>query len=91
MTLRFVCALALIAALPGCSREAEVQCTTASKDTWQNEQTFKDGLTAKGFTINEFKVTSGNCYEIYGTDPQNAKVEIYFNPVDGAVVKEEKK
>ena len=43
------------------------------------------------FVIDKFKVTPGNCYEIYGKNPQQEKVEIYFNPVDAAVVKEEKK
>lgn len=77
--------------ISGCSKETEVQCTTAAKDTWQNEQTFKDGLVAKGYVIEEFKVTPGNCYEIYGKNAEQAKVEIYFNPVDGSVVKEETK
>jgi len=89
MNMRLISALALLAALTGCSK-AELQCTTASKDTWQKEQAFTDALIARGYTINKFKVTPGNCYEIYGTDPQKAKVEIYFNPVDGTIVKEEK-
>lgn len=79
------------AALTGCAKESEVQCTTAAKDTWQSEQSFKDNLIAEGYTINEFKVTPGNCYEIYGTDAEQNKVEIYFNPVDSAVVKKETK
>lgn len=83
--------LTAIVMMSGCSRESEVQCTTAAKDSWQNEQLFKDGLIAKGYVINEFKVTPGNCYEIYGTNPEQTKVEIYFNPVDGTVVKEERK
>jgi hypothetical protein len=32
-------------------------------------------------------VTDGNCYEIYGKNKQGQKVEVYFNPVDGKVVK----
>ncbi|KKO50138.1 hypothetical protein VT06_03935 [Arsukibacterium sp. MJ3] len=84
-------AVVSIAVLGGCAKVSEVQCTTAAKDTWQSEQNFKDDLIAKGYTINEFKVTSGNCYEIYGTDAQQNKVEIYFNPVDSTVVKQEKK
>lgn len=80
-----------IAALAGCAKESEVQCTTAAKETWQSEQSFQDALIAKGFVIDKFKVTPGNCYEIYGKNPQQEKVEIYFNPVNAAVVKEEKK
>jgi hypothetical protein len=77
--------------LAGCAKDSELQCTTAAKDTWQNEQAFQDSLIAKGYVIDKFKVTPGNCYEIYGQDAQKAKVEIYFNPVDGSIVKEEKK
>lgn len=31
----------------------------------------------------------GNCYEIYGFDKEENKVEIYFNFVDGSIVKKE--
>jgi hypothetical protein len=51
---------------------------------------FQAKLLAQGYKINEFKVTGGNCYEIYGFDKDENKVEIYFNPVDGSVVKEER-
>ena len=77
--------------LSGCAKESEVQCTTAAKETWQSEQAFKDNLVAKGFVIDEFKITAGNCYEIYGKNAEQAKAEIYFNPVDGSIVKEETK
>ena len=40
------------------------------------------------YKIKNFKVTAGNCYEIYGWDKAGKKVEIYFNPVTGAKVKE---
>ena len=41
-----------------------------------------------GYTIKTFKV-SGNCYEIYGFAKDGKKVEIYFNPVDGSIIKKE--
>jgi hypothetical protein len=87
MSAVFVAAIALTA----CSKNADVQCTTATQDTWKSEQTFREELLAKGYIIDEFKVTPGNCYEIYGKNPEQTKVEIYFNPVDGAVIKEETK
>lgn len=65
------------------------QCTSEPKEKWQDQETFKQSLLDQGYRINEFKVTKGNCYEIYGWDKQERKVEIYFNPVDGSVVKEE--
>jgi hypothetical protein len=91
MKYAFVPVILSISLLAGCAQESEVQCTTAAKETWQTEQSFQDALVAKGYAIDQFKVTPGNCYEIYGKNPQQEKVEIYFNPVDGNVVKEEKK
>jgi hypothetical protein len=66
-------------------------CTTEAKAKWQPEKTFQDKLKAEGFNIEKFKVTSGSCYEIYGKDKAGKKVEIYFNPVDGKIVKEERR
>ncbi len=78
--------LALGAFLVSCGK---TECTTADRSTWQDEAAFKQQLTEQGYRIEEFKVTDGNCYEIYGWDKDNKKVEIYFNPVDGSKVKEE--
>ena len=44
-------------------------------------------LKAQGYQINKFKVTDGNCYEIYGFNKDGKKVEIYFDPVSGKAVK----
>jgi len=59
---------------------------TAPKDKWLPEATFKKGLEEKGYQIKTFKVTKGNCYEIYGTDKAGKKVEIYFDPATGAAL-----
>lgn len=73
-----------------CSAAKDVtQCTVAPMSDWQDQAQFQSELLDQGYEINEFKVTEGNCYEIYGTDPDGAKVEIYFNPVDGEVIKRE--
>lgn len=80
--------LALLSlAFISCSKKT--QCTSEEKTKWQNEESFKANLLAEGYKINEFKVTEGNCYEIYGWDKDQNKVEIYFNPIDGSIVKKE--
>lgn len=71
--------------------ETKDKCTTEPKDKWQDEKSFQDKLKADGYKIKIFKVTKGDCYEIYGWDKAGQKVEIYFNPVTGAIVKEMKK
>jgi len=64
------------------------ECTKEGKSKWQNQKTFEENLVKKdGYKIKKFKVTDGNCYEIYGWDKSGKKVEIYFNPVDGSKVK----
>jgi hypothetical protein len=63
-------------------------CTDAPESQWMNQDDFQANLLADGYQINEFKVTDGKCYEIYGVDADGEKVEIYFNPVDGSIVKQ---
>lgn len=68
---------------------AKTECTTADKAQWQDQAAFQENLKAQGYQIKKFKVTDGNCYEIYGYDKDQRKVEIYFDPVSGKPVKEE--
>lgn len=76
--------------LSGCGVANETtQCTSEPSANWMDQQEFKNNLITQGYKIKEFKVTEGNCYEIYGNDAKGSKVEIYFNPVNGSVVKEE--
>lgn len=65
------------------------QCTTADQAQWQDQAKFQENLKAEGYEIKKFKVTGGNCYEIYGWNKDKQKVEIYFDPVTGKAVKSE--
>ncbi len=65
------------------------QCTTADRATWQDPEAFQAKLREAGYQISKFKVTDGNCYEIYGFDKDKRKVEIYHDPVSGKAVKTE--
>ena len=80
-----VAALVLMA---GATSYAKKNCTDEPKDKWMSEEAFKKKVTDLGYTIRKFK-QPGTCYEIYGTNKEGKKVEIYFNPVDGSIVKEE--
>jgi hypothetical protein len=66
---------------------AKVECTKEPMDKWKSQKAFQEEM-AKSYKIKKFKVTEGNCYEIYGWDKAGKKVEIYFNPVDGSIVKQ---
>ncbi len=65
------------------------QCTTADKAQWQDSNQFQETLKSQGYEIKKFKITDGNCYEIYGWNKDKQKVEIYFDPVSGQAVKTE--
>jgi hypothetical protein len=62
-------------------------CTKEPKSAWMSEDAMKAKIAELGYQkIKTFKVT-GSCYEIYGYDKNNKKAEVYFNPVDGSIVK----
>ena len=56
------------------------------QEKWMKEADFKARLEAQGYQIKTFKVSRGQCYEIYGFDKNGKKVEIYFDPQTGAVI-----
>jgi hypothetical protein len=69
---------------------AEPKCTTEPRDKWISEIEMKAKITNLGYQAKVFKVTKGNCYEIYGLDRAGKRIEIYFNPVTGNIVEEHK-
>lgn len=78
-----VCSLAMSsAALAG------PQCTSESAEKWIPANEMKKKIVALGHHIDVFKTTKGNCYEIYGKNNTGQRIEIYFNPVTGDIVKE---
>ncbi len=92
MNIRYITTAAVAATtlLAGTAAIAGPQCTEAAKADWLPEAAMKQQIAEQGYQVAKFKVTDGNCYEIYGKDRDGKKVEIYFNPVDGSVVKSKK-
>jgi hypothetical protein len=82
---KMVVALSLLAG--AVSAFAGPTCTVA-KDKWMSEEAFKAKVTADGYTIKTFKVSKGQCYEIYGADKSGKRVEIYFDPATAAVLEQ---
>jgi hypothetical protein len=68
------------------------ECTTEPETKWMGMYDMqKKIINEYGLTIKLFKV-DGNCYEIYGWEEKKGKVdkvEVYFNPVNGDIVKKE--
>ena len=65
------------------------QCTTEPKDNWLGETEMRVLIQDLGYTIDVFKTTGGNCYEIYGRTAEGKRVEVYFHPISGDVMKVE--
>ncbi len=63
-------------------------CTSEPKANWMSQAEMQKMILAMGYTIDRFK-TDGNCYEIYGRNGADKKIEVYFNPINGKIVKEE--
>jgi hypothetical protein len=63
-------------------------CTKEPESKWLSEEAMKQKIGDLGYKdIKVFKKTRTGCYEIYGYAADGGKAEVYFNPVDGAVVK----
>jgi hypothetical protein len=67
---------------------ASADCPKHPKEQWLPQADAKARIEAQGYTIKKFKV-DGQCYEIYGTDKNGKKVEIYFDTKTLEVVKAE--
>ncbi|RAI44629.1 PepSY domain-containing protein [Rhodoplanes roseus] len=62
-------------------------CTTAPADAWLPQEAMRRRIEQQGYRIGVLQTTPGGCYEIYGRDKDGRRVEIYFDPVSGDVVK----
>ncbi|OMH28024.1 PepSY domain-containing protein [Motiliproteus sp. MSK22-1] len=67
--------------------QAGPQCTDGPNPSWIPKEKMQHQIRQQGYKIKNFKITSGGCYEIYGWNQQSQRVEIYFHPVTGAIVK----
>jgi hypothetical protein len=80
-------AIALLLAAP-LAAFAKADCKAYPKDEWMKADEAKAKIAAQGYQIKKFKV-DGNCYEIYGTNKEGKKVEIYYDAKTLDVVKSE--
>jgi len=81
----------VLAALAGLSTPALAgpSCTEGRTADWIDENVMQQRIVDMGYKIKKFKETSGHCYEIYGWNSAGQKVEVYFHPVSGKIMKEE--
>jgi hypothetical protein len=74
-------ALASTAALAG-------PACNVPQSQWMKEGDFRAKMEQQGYQVKTFKVSKGQCYEIYGFDKAGKKVEIYFDPATAAVLEQ---
>ena len=65
-------------------------CTSEPKEKWLSEGAMKAKIAELGYKYRVFKVTTGNCYEIYGQDKTGQRIEVYFHPITGNIIEEHK-
>jgi len=74
-------ALASTAALAG-------PACNVPQNQWMKEGDFRAKMEQQGYQVKTFKVSKGQCYEIYGFDKAGKKVEIYFDPATAAMLEQ---
>ncbi|MFT5113979.1 MAG: hypothetical protein ACI8P9_003312 [Parasphingorhabdus sp.] len=55
-------------------------CDSGDRVNWKSETELIEKITADGWTVRKVK-EDGGCYEVYGRDPQDRRVEAYFDPL----------
>jgi hypothetical protein len=65
------------------------ECTEKDRSKWMDKDQFEQDLVEQGYKVKVFKITDGDCYELYGWNPEGQKVEIYYDPVSGDTLKTE--
>ena len=79
-------ALGAVLSIASLSAFAGQSCTDAPKSSWMSKEQITAQVKGMGYTIKKLDVED-NCYEVKGLDKDGKKVEAYFNPVDGKLVK----
>lgn len=69
---------------------ASTECTKEPAERWLAEKEVKAHLEKAGFTVEQIK-RDNSCFEVKGKRNDGKRVELYVNPVDASVVKEEMK
>lgn len=71
-------ALLALGAAAAQAQHAE-RCEPIPKEEWKPQAELERKLTDLGWKISRVKITNG-CYEVYGRDEKNTKVEVFFHP-----------
>ena len=81
-------ALIVLMTLTTGSAFAGANCPKHAKSEWMPQSEAKAKIEAQGYKIKKFKV-DGYCYEIYGTNREGKRAEVYFDTRTLDIVKAE--
>ncbi|MHA1570517.1 MAG: PepSY domain-containing protein [Alphaproteobacteria bacterium] len=81
--------LMIAAAFPAFASGGDDSCGTLPDGPQLSVQEIADKAGALGYDVRKVK-REDNCFEVYAIDENGARVEIYMNPVTGAVMKTKK-
>jgi hypothetical protein len=82
---RALCAAAIAAASSAAFAQHAERCEPIPKAEWKPQAELERRLTNQGWKISRIKIENG-CYEVYGRDERNQRVETFFNPKTFEVV-----
>ena len=77
--------LVLLALVAGAAAQHAERCDPIPKEEWRPQAELERMLANRGWKINRVKITNG-CYEVYGRDAKNNKMETFFHPKTFEVV-----
>lgn len=78
----------LISLAPSIALASDDSCPSVPKDQWMSEAAITEKATALGYDVRSVKEEDG-CLEVYAMDKDGKRVEIYFHPGTGEVLKTE--
>ena len=84
-TLRHFAATLLAASTATAFAQHAEKCEPIPKEEWKSRAELEKKLTDQGWKVTRVKIENG-CYEVYGRDEKNRKVETFFHPKTLAVV-----
>lgn len=80
-------ALAALASAPAGAHGFD-DCTKEPKDKWKSQAEAEATATEAGYAVTKSKI-EGSCYEVYATDKDGKKFELFYNPATLELVKKQ--
>jgi len=81
-----IVAAVLVSVLAPAAALASQECPDVPRDQWMSEATITEKAKEQGYDVRSIKAEDG-CLEAYAMDKDGKRVEIYFHPGTGDVLR----